>query len=215
MSVFHLHTWLFCSICFVLGITGYGWLIRAICRLLALAQREDQQRASFHSAFDESFKEQNKSSVLRSDSPALYAMLGGMAGLKPGETACIPNWPRSPLMLELREMAGANAPLQLVAYQSRMPGHPLFYDCEMMFEVTEVDGAFLLKCIRYESAKPEHLSGFATLWSEELERRGYVQAQRQMMATSVHDDPPAVSFHMNPITTSAPEFERANQLKHR
>lgn len=209
MNVFHQHIWLFSSISAVLGIGGYLLFLRVVCRILALAQREDHKRSGIYALADANLEiiERSSNNVdyaekASSDSPSLSEMLANLGtAFKTGETVCIPNAPHSPLMLELREPAAADQPRQLIAYHSRMAEIPYFRDCEMTFDVTESNGAFLLKCVDYQSVRPEYLSAFATMWSDELERQGYVEAQRMMMPGTVNDDGPTVSFHIGPMMT--------------
>jgi hypothetical protein len=218
MNVFHQHIWLFSSTSALLGIAGYLLLVRVLCRILALAQREDHKRASIYALADASLEiaggssdDADSAEKATSDSPALSEMLANLGtAFKTGETVCIPNAPHSPLLLELREPAVTNQPRQLIAYHSRMAEIPYFRDCEMTFDVIESNGAFRLKCVDYQSVKPEYLGAFATMWSDELERQGYVEAQRTMMSSNVKDEPPTVSFHIGPMMTADSQITRMN-----
>jgi hypothetical protein len=96
----------------------------------------------------------------------------------------VTNWPHSPLVLEMTEPSGNAESSQLLAYHCRFVENRLFRETEMAFEVRQEGHRFFLKVIRYLPANPQYLRAFAMVWSDELMKKGYLEAIRARFVTA-------------------------------
>jgi hypothetical protein len=88
----------------------------------------------------------------------------------------VTNWPHSPLVLEMMDPSGNGESSQLLAYHCRFVENRLFRETEMAFEVRQEGHRFFLKAIRYLPANPQYFRAFAMVWSDELMKKGYLEA---------------------------------------
>jgi hypothetical protein len=96
----------------------------------------------------------------------------------------VTNWPHSPLVLELTEPSGNGESSQLLAYHYRFVENRLFRETEMAFEIRQEGERYLLKTIRYSPANPQYLRAFAMVWSDELMKKGYLEAIKERFVTA-------------------------------
>jgi hypothetical protein len=174
------HTVSFFFFCATIGLIGCTLFVGFLCQFLAYGKREDAERIEFRLRSEQfQIAQSGPASDRQSDCPSLSAIIRRFAGrglLEPGMSLYISNSPYRPLALELVEPVTTDGPPVLLAYHFRRAKVDFVRECEMAFELTEGNGEFSLKAIRYLPAKPEYIATFARMWSDDLEKRGYVDA---------------------------------------
>ena len=60
----------------------------------------------------------------------------------------------------------------------------MFRETEMAFEVRQEGHRLVLKAIRYLPANPRYLRAFAMVWSDELMKKGYLEAIKERFVTA-------------------------------
>ena len=180
MDLYFSHV-LFVCICAVAGVLSYSTFLLLLCRGVAVGNRKDGSRlklshrvASFiHAASDQTGQP-------LSDCPALSEILATVAStgnVRPGMELLVTNSPHSPLVIEITApSAGNGESSQLVAYHYRFVENRLFRETEMAFEVRQEGNRFSLRAIRYLPANPKYLKAFAMVWSDDLMKKGYLEA---------------------------------------
>lgn len=186
MNPYFLHVLFVCS-CAVVGVFGYSTFILLLCRGVAVGNRKDGSRLELSrrvGSLIQTASDQTSHSL--SDCPALSELLENVAPtgiVRPGMELLVANWPHSPLVLELTEPSGNGESSQLLAYHSRFVENRLFRETEMTFEVRQEGHRFVLKAIRYLPANPQYLRAFAMVWSDELMKKGYLEAKKARFVT--------------------------------
>jgi hypothetical protein len=179
MDLYFSHV-LFVCICAAVGVLSYSTFILLLCRSVAVGNRKDRSRLELShrvGSFIQAASEQTGQPP--SDCPALSEILANVAStgiVRPGMELLVPNWPHSPLVLEITGPPGSGESTQLVAYHYRFVENRLFHETEMAFEVRQEGRRFSLKAIRYLPANPQYLKAFAIVWSDELIKKGYLDA---------------------------------------
>jgi hypothetical protein len=167
-------------VCSVLGMLGYSAFLFLLCRGVAIGNRKDAGRLELShrvARFIQTGSDQTDLSL--SDCPALSELLTDIAStgiVRPGMELLVTNSPHSPLVLEITGPSGNGESTQLVAYHCRFVENRLFRETEMAFEIRREDPRFSLKAIRYLPANPQYLRAFAMVWSDDLMRKGYLEA---------------------------------------
>ena len=168
----------------VAGIISYLLFIFFLCAGLAIGKRKDQRRLDICSRLDRlRLALKNHVDEPRSDCPTLSAILVTAASVglvKAGMNLVIANSPHSPLVLELTESPTNSDALQLLAYHYRAVENCFVRESEMAFDVYERGCQYALKVIRYSPAKPQYLVPFALLWSEELQKKRYIDIAQSL-----------------------------------
>jgi hypothetical protein len=174
-------------ICGAAGLLGYFTLLIHLCRGVAVANSKDGSRLELTRRVTSLSKTASDETGHRiSDCPALSEILATAASagiVRPGMELLVTNSPHSPLVLEISGPLGGNGEsIQLVAYHPRIVEDRLFRETEMAFEVRQEGNWFLLKATRYLPANPDYLKAFAMVWSEELTKKGYLEAVKSRFA---------------------------------
>jgi hypothetical protein len=84
----------------------------------------------------------------------------------------------------MTEPSGNGESSQLLAYHYRFVETRLFRETEMAFEVRQEGHRFFLKAIRYLPANPQYIKAFAMVWSDELMKKGYIEAIKARFVTA-------------------------------
>jgi hypothetical protein len=168
-------------ICAAAGVFSYSTFLFLLCRSVAVGNRKDGLRLELaHRVASLIQVASDQTSQPLSDCPALSEILATAAStgiVRPGMELLVTNSPHSPLVLEITEPSGHNGEsTQLVAYHYRVLEDRLFRETEMAFEVGQEGNRFSLKAIRYLPANPKYLKAFAMVWSDELAKKGYLEA---------------------------------------
>ena len=177
------------GICAVAGVLSYSAVLILLCRGVAVGKRKDRSRLELshlvaryiHAASDQTGRP-------LSDCPALSEILAAVAStgiVRSGMELLVTNSPHSPLVLEITGPSSGNGEsTQLVAYHYRFVEDRLFRETEMAFEVRQEGHRFFLKAIRYLPANPQCLMAFAMVWSDELMKKGYLEAVKARFVTA-------------------------------
>jgi hypothetical protein len=172
---------LFVCICAAAGVLSYSTFLILLCRSVAVGNRKDGFRLELSrrvASLSQATSDQTGQSV--SDCPALSEILATVAStaiVRPGMELLVTNSPHSPLVLEITGPSAHNGEsTQLVAYHYRVVEDRLFRETEMAFEVRQEGNRFFLSAIRYLPANPKYLKAFAMVWSDELMKKGYLEA---------------------------------------
>ena len=172
---------LFVCICSVVGGLSYCAFLILLCRGIAIGASKDGSRLELSrrvTSFVQAVSDQTSQPL--SDCPALSEILAAVASTgiaKPGVEFLVTNSPHSPLVLEIIGPSSGNGEFtQLLAYHYRLVENRLFRETEMTFEVRHEECRFALKAIRYSPANPRYLRAFAMVWSEDLIKKGYLEA---------------------------------------
>lgn len=179
---------LFVCGCVVVGVFSYSAFILLLCRGVAVGKRKDGSRLELSrrvGSLIQAGSDQTRQPL--SDCPALSELIANVAPagiVRPGMELLVTNWPHSPLVLELTEPSGNGESSQLLAYHYRFVENRLFRETEMAFEVRQEGERYLLKTIRYSPANPQHLRAFAMVWSDELMKKGYLEAIKARFVTA-------------------------------
>jgi hypothetical protein len=180
MSIYFSHV-LFVCVCVVVAVLSYSTFVLLLCRAVAVGNGKDESRRELShrvASFTQAPSDQAGQPV--SDCPALSELLANVAStgiVRPGTELVVVNSPHSPLVLEITAPSGNNGEsTQLVAYHYRFVENRLFRETETTFEVRQEGQQFLLKASRYLPANPQYLKAFAMVWSDELIKKGYLQA---------------------------------------
>jgi hypothetical protein len=188
MDLYFSHV-LFVCICAVVGVLSYFTFIFLLCRGVAVGNRKDGSRLELSyrvGSFIQAASDQT--GQLPSDCPALSEVLANVASgiVRPGMELLVTNSPHSPLVLEITGPAGGGNGdcIQLVAYHYRIVENRLFRETEMAFEVLQEGHRFSMKAIRYLPANQQYLKAFAMVWSDELIKKGYVEAVKSRFVTA-------------------------------
>jgi len=187
MDLYFSHV-LFVCICVVVGVLSYFTFLFLLCRGAAVGNRKDGFRLELsHRVASLIQATSDQTGQPLSDCPALSEILATVAStgnVRPGMELLVTNSPHSPLVLEITAPSGNNGEsTQLVAYHSRFVENRLFRETEMTFEVRQEGRQFSLKAIRYLPANPQYLKAFAMLWSDELVKKGYLEAVKSRSVT--------------------------------
>ena len=186
MDLYFSHV-LFVCICAVVGVLIYSTFLFLLCRSVAVGNRKDGSRLELSrrvGSFIQAASDQTGQPP--SDCSALSEILATVAStgiVRPGMELLVTNCPHSPLVLEITGPSGNGESTQLVAYHSRFVENRLFRETEMTFEVRQEGRQFSLKAIRYLPANPQYLKAFAMLWSDELVKKGYLEAVKSRFVT--------------------------------
>ena len=179
---------LFAGVCAVVGVLICSAFLFLLCRCAAVGNRKDESRLKLSHRIDVFFQAaSNHTGQPSSDCPALSEILANVAQtgiVRPGMELLVTNWPHSPLVLEITGPSDTGESTQLVAYHCRFVEKRLFRETEMAFEIRHVGQGFSLKAIRYLPAKPQYLRAFAMVWSEELMKKGYLEAVKSRFVTA-------------------------------
>jgi len=179
---------LFVCTCVVVGMLSYSTFVLLLCRSIAVGNRKDASRLELsHRVGSLIQAASDEMGQPLSDCPALSELLAKVAPtgiVKPGMELLVTNWPHSPLVLEMTELSGNGESSQLLAYHYRFVENRLFRETEMAFEVRQEGHRFFLKAIRYLPANPQYLRAFAIVWSEELMKKGYLEAIKARFVTA-------------------------------
>ena len=171
------------------GVFSYSTFLFLLCRSVAVGNRKDGLRLELaHRVASVIQVASDQTSQPLSDCPALSEILATVAStgiVSPGMELLVTNSPHSPLVLEITEPSGHNGEsTQLVAYHYRVIEDRLFRETEMAFEVRQEGHRFFLKAIRYLPANPQYLKAFAMVWSDELMKKGYLEAIKARFVTA-------------------------------
>jgi Domain of unknown function (DUF6908) len=163
------------------GVFSYSTFLFLLCRSVAVGNRKDGHRLELaHRVASVIQVASDQTSQPLSDCPALSEILATVAStgiVRPGMELLVTNSPHSPLVLEITEPSSHNGEsTQLVAYHYRVLEDRLFRETEMAFEVGQEGNRFSLRAIRYLPANPKYLKAFAMVWSDELVKKGYLEA---------------------------------------
>jgi hypothetical protein len=165
----------------VVGVLICSMFLFLLCRTVAVGNRKDASRLELShrvASFTQAASDQAGESL--SDCPTLSELLTNIAStgnVRPGMELLVTNSPHSPLVLEIIGPSGSDGEFtHLVAYHYRFVEDRFFRETEMAFEVRQEGHKFLLKAIRYLPANPQYLKGFAKVWSDELMKKGYLEA---------------------------------------
>jgi hypothetical protein len=186
MNSYFSHVLFVCS-CVVVGVFSYSAFILLLCRGVAVGNRKDGSRLELSrrvGSLIQTASDQTNQSL--SDCPALSELLANVAPtgiVRSGMELLVTNWPHSPLVLEMTEPSGNGESSQLLAYHYRFVENRLFRETEMAFEVHQEGHRFLLKAIRYLPANPQYLRAFTMVWSDELMKKGYLDAIKARFVT--------------------------------
>ncbi|MCU1252084.1 MAG: hypothetical protein JWQ49_5113 [Edaphobacter sp.] len=179
----HLHSphALSVSICAAAGVLSYSTFLIFLCRSAAVGNKKDGSRLElFHRVASLLQAASDPTGQPPSDCPALSEILATVAStriIKPGTELLVTNSPHSPLVLEITRPSGDyGGSTRLVAYHYRIVEDRLFRESEMTFEVSQDENRFSLKAIHYLPANPKYLKAFAMVWSDELMKKGYLEA---------------------------------------
>jgi len=179
---------LFVCICVAVGVLSYSIFILLLCRGVAVGHRKDGSRLELSNRVGSLIQAaSDQTSQPLSDCPALSELLAKVAPsgiVRPGMELLVTNWPHSPLVLEMEEPSGNGESSQLLAYHYRFVENRLFRETEMAFEVRQEEHRFFLKAIRYLPANPQYLRAFAMVWSDELMKKGYLEAIKARSITA-------------------------------
>jgi hypothetical protein len=161
------------------GVLIYSMFLFLFCRAVAVGSRKDASRLELsHRVFTQAASDQAGQSL--SDCPALSELLANLVStgnVRPGMELLVTNSPHSPLVLEIIGPPGGSGEFtQLVAYHYRFVENRLFRETEMTFEIRQEGHQFSLRVIRYLPANPQYLKAFAKVWSDELMKKGYLEA---------------------------------------
>jgi hypothetical protein len=180
------HALLVC-ICAAAGVLSYSAFVLLLCRSVAAGNRKDESRLELShriAGFLQVASDQTGQPL--SDCPALSEILATVASngiVRPGMELLVTSSPHSPLVLEITGPSAANSQsTQLVAYHYRVVQDRLFRETQMAFEVGQVGNQFFLKAIHYLPANPKYLKPFAMVWSEQLIKKGYLEAVKSRFA---------------------------------
>jgi hypothetical protein len=172
----------------VVGVFSYSTFILLLCRGVAVGNRKDGSRLELSHRVGSLFQTtSDQTSQSLSDCPALSELLANVAPtgiVRPGMELLVTNWPHSPLVLEMTEPSCNGESSQLLAYHCRFVESRLFRETEMAFEVRQEGHRFFLKAIRYLPANPQYLRAFAMVWSDELMKKGYLEAVKARFVTA-------------------------------
>lgn len=174
---------LFVCICVVVGGLSYCAFLLLLCRGIAVGNRKDGSRLELSRRVDNFVQaaSHNMSQPL-SDCPALSEILAAIAStgiVKPGMEFLVTNAPHNPLVLEIIGTSSGDGEFtQLAAYHYRFVENRLFRETEMTFDVRQEESRFALKAIHYSPANPRYLKAFAMVWSDDLMKKGYLEAVR-------------------------------------
>ena len=171
----------------VVGVLIYSTFLFLLCRAVAIGNRKDASRLELsHRVASLTQAASDQAGQLLSDCPTLSELLANVAStgnVRPGMELLVTNSPHTPLVLEIIGPSDSNGQFtQLVAYHYRFVEHRLFRETEMAFEVRQEGHKFLLKAIRYSPANPQYLKAFAKVWSDELMKKGYLEAVKSRSA---------------------------------
>jgi hypothetical protein len=180
MGIYFSHV-LFVCVRVVIGVLSYSTFVFLLCRAVAVGTRKDESRRELsHRVTSSTQAPPDQAGQLVSDCPALSELLANLAStgiVRPGMELVVTNSPHSPLVLEITARSGDDGgSTQLMAYHYRFVENRLFRETEMTFEVRQEGQQFLLKVSRYLPANPNYLKAFAMVWSDELMKKGYLQA---------------------------------------
>jgi hypothetical protein len=170
----------FVCVCAVIGMLGYSTFLLLLCRGIAVGNRKEGGRLELShraASFIQAGSDQTGQPL--SDCPALSELLTNIAStgiVRPGMELLVTNSPHSPLVLEITGPSGNGESTQLVAYHYRFVENRLFRETEMAFEIRQEGPGFSLKAIRYLPANPRYLRAFAMVWSDDLMKKGYLEA---------------------------------------
>jgi hypothetical protein len=172
---------LFVCICAAAGVLSYSTLLILLCRGVAVGNGKDGSRLELSHRVASLFQATSDATGQpHYDCPALSEILATVASngiITQGTELLVTNSPHSPLVLEITRPSGDNGgSTQLLAYHYRIVEHRLFRETEMVFEVSQEGNRFSLKAIRYLPANPKYLKAFAMVWSDELMKKGYLEA---------------------------------------
>src|SRR3982074_978858 len=177
---FHFPHVLLVCICAAAGVLSYSTFLFLLCRSVAVGNRRDGCRLELsHRVASLIQVASDQMGQPLSDCPALSEILATVAStgiVRPGMELLVTNSPHSPLVLEITEPSGNGESPQLLAYHYRFVENRLFRETEMAFEVRQEGHRFFLKAIRYLPANPQCLMAFAMVWSDELMKKGYLEA---------------------------------------
>jgi hypothetical protein len=179
---------LFVCTCVVVGMLSYSTFVLLLCRSVAVGNRKNGSRLELSHRVDSLIQAaSDQTSQPLSDCPALSELLANVAPtgiVRPGMELLVTNWPHSPLVLEMTEPSGNGESSQLLAYHYRFVETRLFRETEMAFEVRQEGHRFFLKAIRYLPANPQYIKAFAMVWSDELMKKGYIEAIKARFVTA-------------------------------
>ena len=168
--------------CFVAGSLSYCLSIVLLGRCIAVVNRKDNTHFELGTRLDDHLRISSEyPDPLHSDCPAISKILSIAVSTQivwPGTTLTLANSPHSPLILELREMTDADKSFELMTYELRCVEGRLFREAQITFEVFQKGSNFRLKATRCPCARSQYLRAFAMLRSEELIKRGYIDAAR-------------------------------------
>jgi hypothetical protein len=170
----------FVCVCAAVGMFSFSIFLFLLSRSIAVGNRKNRGRLELShrlTGFIQTASDQTGHPL--SDCPALSELLTNIAStgiVGPGMELVVPNSPHSPLVLEIIGPSGNDESTQLVAYYYRFVESRLFRETEMAFEICQEGHPFSLKAIRYLPANPQYLRAFAMLWSDELIKKGYLEA---------------------------------------
>jgi hypothetical protein len=175
------HVLLVC-ICAAAAVLSYSTFLLLLCRSVAVGNRKDRSRLELSrrvASLTQATSDQTGQPL--SDCPALSEILATVAStgiVRPGMELLVTNSPHCPIVLEITGHSGHNngESTQLVAYHYRVVHDRLFRETEMAFEVRQEGNRFFLRAIRYLPANPKYLKAFAMVWSDELMKKGYLEA---------------------------------------
>jgi hypothetical protein len=187
MNPYFSHVIFVCA-CVVVGMLSYSTFVLLLCRCVAVGNSKDGSRLELsHRVSSLIQAASDQTSPPLSDCPALSELLATVAPtgiVRPGMELLVTNWPHSPLVLEMTEPSGNGESPQLLAYHYRFVENRLFRETEMAFEVRQEGHRFFLKAIRYLPANPQCLMAFAMVWSDELMKKGYLEAVKARFVTA-------------------------------
>jgi hypothetical protein len=172
---------LFVCICAAAGVLSYSSLLILLCRAVAVGNRKDGSHLELSHRLDSLIQAASDyTGQPPSDCPALSEMLATVAStgiVRPDMELLVTNSPHSPLVMEITGPSVHNGGVtELVAYHYRVVEDRLFRETEMAFEVRQEGNRFSLRAIRYLPANPNYLKAFAMVWSDELMKKGYLEA---------------------------------------
>jgi hypothetical protein len=178
---FHFPHVLLVCICAAAGVLSYSTILFLLCRSVAVGNRKDRCRLELsHRVASLIQVASDPTGQPLSDCPVLSEILATVAStgiVRPGMELLVTNSPHSPLVLEITGPSGPSGePTQLVAYHYRVVEDRLFSETEMAFELGQEGNRFSLRAIRYLPAHPKYLKAFAMVWSDELMKKGYLEA---------------------------------------